>query len=99
METQAGADFTVPEARSRGTLAAPIYVEAADPGASAIAGAAMAVVVVLIFGGFILAASMMGHRPEILDKLQTDGVMIGGVTVLGTIIFAAVGFVLGKMAK
>jgi len=25
--------------------------------------------------------------------------MIGGITVLGTIIFAAVGFVLGKMAK
>src|SRR2546421_946199 len=60
METQAGADFTVPEARSRGTLAAPIYVEAADPGASAIAGAAMAVVGVVIFGGVFFGAVMMG---------------------------------------
>jgi hypothetical protein len=99
METQAGADFTVPEARPRGSLAAPIYVEAADPMASALAGASLAVVIVLVFGGFILAASMLGYRPEILDKLKTDGMMMGGITVVATIIFAAVGFVLGKMAK
>jgi len=99
METQAGADFAIPEARSRGTLAAPIYVEAADPMASALAGASLAVVIVLVFGGFILAAAMLGYRPEILDKLKTDGMMMGGITVVATIIFAAVGFVLGKMAK
>ena len=98
METQAGGDFTVPEARPRGTLAAPIYVEAADPMASALAGASLAVVIVLIFGGFILAAAMLGYRPEILDKLKTDGMMYGGAAVLATLIFAAGGFVFGKMA-
>ena len=99
MDAQAGADFTVPEARPRGTLAAPIYIEAADPGASALAGASLAVVIVLVFGGFILAAAMLGYRPEILDKLKTDGMMWGGIAVLGTIIFGAGGFVFGKMAK
>jgi hypothetical protein len=98
METQAGGDFSVPEARPRGTLAAPIYIEAADPMASALAGASLAVVIVLIFGGFILAATMLGYRPEIMDKLRTDGMMYGGVAVLATVIFAAGGFVFGKMA-
>src|SRR4051812_15665640 len=60
METQAGGDFSVSESRPRGTLAAPIYIEAADPMASALAGASLAVVIVLIFGGFVLAAAMLG---------------------------------------
>src|SRR3954470_7281561 len=65
METQAGGDFTVPEARSRGSLAAPIYVEAADPLASALGGASLAVAGILVFGGFILAGALRGLRPEI----------------------------------
>jgi len=97
METQAGADFAIPEARSRGTLAAPIYVEAADPMASALAGMSLAVVIVLVFGGFILAAALLGYRPEILDKLSSDGMMWGGIAVVGTLVFGAGGFVFGKM--
>jgi hypothetical protein len=97
METQAGGDFTVPEARSRGTLAAPIYVEEADPMASALGGAALAVAGVLVFGGFILAGALRGLRPEILDKLQTDGLMWGGIAIAAVLAFAAGGFVFGKM--
>jgi hypothetical protein len=97
METQAGGDFTVPETRSRGTLAAPIYVEAADPLASAIGGAALAVAGILVFGGFILAGALRGLRPEILDKLQTDGLMWGGIAVAAVLAFTAGGFVFGKM--
>src|SRR5882672_1925363 len=42
METQAGADFAaVAEPRARGTLSAPIYVEAADPMASALGAASL----------------------------------------------------------
>jgi hypothetical protein len=97
METQAGADFTVPEARSRGTLAAPIYVEAADPLGSALGWASLAVAGILVFAGFILAGALRGLRPEILDKLQTDGLMFAGIAVVVVIAFAAGGFVAGKM--
>src|SRR3954469_11607458 len=69
METQAGGDFAMPEARSRGSLAAPIYVEAADPWGSSLGWASLAVAAVLIFGGYILAGALRGLRPEIMDKL------------------------------
>ena len=97
METQTGADFAVPEPRPRGTLAAPIYVEAADPLASALGGAALAVAGILVFAGFILASALKGARPEILDKLSTDGLMWGGIAIGVTLAFAAGGFVFGKM--
>jgi hypothetical protein len=98
METQAGADFSVPEARSRGTLAAPIYVEAPDPLGSALGWAALAVAGILVFAGFILAGALRGMRPEILDKLQTDGLMFAGIAVAVVLAFAAGGFVAGKMS-
>lgn len=97
METQSGTDFAVPEARPRGTLAAPIYVEAADPLAGAIGGASLAVAGILVFGGFILAGALRGLRPEIMDKLQTDGMMWGGIAIGVVLAFAAGGFVFGKM--
>jgi hypothetical protein len=95
METQAGADFSA-EPRARGTLAAPIYVEAADPWASALGAASVAVVAVLIFGGYILAEVLQGHHPEALDRLRADGIMWGGIAVGVTVITFFVGFFLGK---
>jgi len=98
METQTGGEFTVPEARPRGTLAAPIYVEAPDPLGSSIGWASLAVAGILVFAGFILAGALRGMRPEIMDKLQTDGLMWGGIAVGVVLAFAAGGFVAGKMS-
>jgi hypothetical protein len=100
METQAGADFTtVAEPRTRGTLSAPIYIEAADPQASALGAMSLAVVAVLIFGAFILGAALMGYRPEVLDRLdlRADGKMWMALAAGVTLVAGAIGFVVGKM--
>lgn len=84
--------------------APPIYVEAADPFASALGGAALAVTGILVFAGFILGAVLSGYRPEILDSLRLDGPDAKGMMYLAvaiglTVILGIVGFVVGKMAK
>ena len=81
-----------------------IYVEAPDPLASALGGAALAVTGILIFAGFILGAVLSGYRPEIMDSLRLEGTDAKGMMYLAvaiglTVIFGIVGFVMGKMAK
>lgn len=102
-ETQA-ADLSVPavDRSARSTLAAPIYVEAADPLATGLGVAALAAAVIVCFGAFILAATVMDYRPEILNTLELDPdrggsgkmYLIGAVAF--TLVAGAVGFIVGK---
>jgi hypothetical protein len=96
METQAGRDFGTMPDRPRATLAAPIYVEAADPWSTALGAASIVVVAVLIFGGFILGAVMLNHRPDILNKLKSDLMIWAGAAAGLTLIVFFIGLVMGK---
>ncbi|MGE5608578.1 MAG: hypothetical protein ACM359_04950 [Bacillota bacterium] len=101
METQAGEDLAVAVAdqSARAQLAAPMYVQGPDAAATALAGAALAGVVILFFGAFVLAAAVVGYRPGIMDDLQKSGLTYLLVAVGVTVIFSVTGFFAGKFAK
>lgn len=101
-ETQA-ADMSVPavDRSARSTLAAPIYVEAADPAAVGLGVASLVAAAVVCFGGFILAATLLDYRPDILNSLQWEGergngkmFLLGAAGAVG--ILGVVGFIVGK---
>lgn len=100
-ETQA-ADMSVPavDRSARASLAAPIYVEAADPLAVGLGAAALVAAAVVCFGAFILGATLMDFRPEILDTLKWEtpgnGKMYMIVAAGVTMVVGVVGFVVGK---
>jgi len=104
METQAGEDLGTAVAGDRGAraaLAEPMYVQGPDAMGTALGFAAAAATIVLCFGGFILAAAVMGFRPSILDDLrrETSGMMYVAIAVGITVIFTVAGFFVGKTAK
>jgi len=47
----------------------PVYVEAADPLAPALAGAALAASLFVILGGLVITCATMGTRPKLIDAL------------------------------
>lgn len=102
METQAGADIGMPalERSARPVQAAPVYIEGPDAVGTALAGASIAATFVVCFGGFIIAATTLGFRPEILNTLRLDdggsGKIYALAALLATVIFGAVGFVIGN---
>jgi len=76
---------------------APQYVERADPMAPVFGGAALAGVVAILFGVFVLMTNLAGNSlPEAL-KTMSFWIVAGGGIVLA-IIFGIVGMVLGKTA-
>lgn len=103
METQAGEDLAVAVAdqSARAHLAAPLYVQGPDSAATALAGAALAAVIILFFGAFVLAAAVIGYRPGIMDDLrgEASGLTYLLVAVGITVIFSVTGFFAGKFTK
>jgi len=78
--------------------AAPVYVEAPDPLGTALGAASLVAAAVLCFGGFILAAVLLGYRPDILNNLQweKDGKMyLAGAFGVSAVV-AAIGYIVGK---
>lgn len=83
----------------RGALSAPIYVEADDAMAPAFGAMALAGVAVLVFGGFVLAASVMGYLPEVVKTMTApagNGLLYFGLGALGILVFFAIGWFVGK---
>ena len=103
METQAGEDLTAvaQDRGARAALAEPMYVQGPDAWATALGFAALAAAIIVCFGGFILAAGVLGFRPSILDDLrrETSGVMYLAIGVGVLAIFTIAGFFVGKTAK
>jgi hypothetical protein len=59
--------------RSTGSaLSAPVYVEPTDSVGAGIGAAGLVAAAVVCFGGFILAATLAGYRPDILNDLQWE---------------------------
>src|SRR5690606_34751776 len=97
METQAGSDIGMAVDRgARTTLAAPIYVEAADAATSALGFASVVAAIVVCFGGFIVTATLLGYRPDILNAMNENGLMYLAMAIGATIIVGIVGFFVGK---
>lgn len=100
-----GGDFSAPavdrSAGGRTQLAAPIYVEAADPLAHALGWAALVVSAILVFCGFILTAALMGYRPDIVKEMawEASGKMYLMLAAGVTLVFGVIGFVIGKMSS
>lgn len=88
------------EARAGGlrVAGAPVYVEAPDPLGTALGAASLVAAAVLCFGGFILAAVLLGYRPDILNNLQweKDGKMYLGAAFGAAAVVAFVGYIVGK---
>jgi hypothetical protein len=97
LETQAGdvAAVTV-ERGARATLAAPIFIEAADPWAVALGAASLATTGILLFAGFVLGAALLGYRPEILTTINQSQMMWLGIALGVQVIALGAGFFVGK---
>ena len=80
--------------------APPVYVEKYDPWAPAFGGAALAAAGVLVFGIFVLTASVMGTRPQAVQWFADQKMDIwkgAGVAVVPVIIFFVFGLIMGKV--
>src|SRR5204863_8482245 len=85
---------------NRQRLAAPTYVEAADPLAGAFGGLALFGALIVIFGGFVVANAVFDTHPDFLRQLYgqptSNGMLYLAGAAVGAIIFFAVGWVVGK---
>src|SRR5207302_4473011 len=83
---------------NRARLAAPVYVEDADPMAGAFGALALFGAIVVVFAGFIIASAVFGVRPSIIEdaaKPNMPLMYLAGAAV-GAIVFFAIGWVVGK---
>jgi hypothetical protein len=82
----------------RGRVATPIFVDAPDPLAPALGGAALGAVVMIIFAGFALMSGVLDTRPSILDSVKNLSLLVlAGIGVGLAVVFAILGAVLGKV--
>jgi hypothetical protein len=86
---------------NRSRLAAPVFVEAADPLAGAFGGLALFGALIVLFGGFVLANAIFGVSPELVRELNpasanSKGMLYLGGAAIGAVVFFAVGWVVGK---
>ena len=84
---------------NRQRLAAPTYVEAADPLAGAFGGLALFGALIVVFGGFVVANAVFDTHPDFLRQLYgqpgSNGMLYLLGAVVGAVIFFAVGWVVG----
>ena len=85
---------------NRSRLAAPVYVEAADPLAGAFGGLALFGALVVLFGGFVVANAIFDVHPQLVhditDKNNPKLMLYLGGAAIGALVFFAVGWVVGK---
>ena len=92
------AEAAVP-ARGRSVISPPVYVEAPDAMAPALGGLALAGVLFLIFGIFVLANALVGARPEMIKNLYGNMMMFLGIGAAVAVVFMGAGFMFGKMGR
>jgi hypothetical protein len=80
----------------------PVYVEAADPLAPALGGAAFAAAVFVLLGGMVLMSATLGTRPALVNAIAgtpTDNRsiwIIFGIGAALALVFGVVGMLVGK---
>ena len=83
--------------RGAQTFSSPSFVvEAPDALAPAFGAMALAAVIVLCFGGFLIASAVMGYVPPILATIKANGPMYLVGACAGVIVFGVIGMVIGK---
>jgi hypothetical protein len=83
---------------NRARLAAPVYVEAADPMAGAFGALALFGALAVIFCGFVVASAVFGAQLDIVKTISGQTLMYLGAAAVGAIVFFAIGWVVGKGA-
>ncbi len=85
---------------NRSRLAAPVYVEAADPWAGGFGGLALFGSLIVLAGGFVVANAVLGVHPDAVHELMhgpsPKGMLYLGGSAVGAVVFFAVGWILGK---
>jgi hypothetical protein len=81
-----------------GRLAQPIVVEEADPVAPAFGAMALAGALIVAFGGLVVAAAILDHRPQIVKNMYQDGATYVLIGLAVVIVFGVIGFVIGKQS-
>lgn len=88
-----------PAIRGR-AVGTPVYVEAADPLASAFGGAALGAALFVIFGGFALISAVLGTRPSLIQSVdQMSMIVLLGIGVGVSAILAIAGAIIGKTVR
>jgi hypothetical protein len=90
----------IPIARPGRMAGTPLYLEAYDPLAPALGGAAMGAVVMVVFAGFALISAVLGTKPALLDRVSgmTFVILLGvglGVSIVG----AVIGMIGGRIGR
>jgi hypothetical protein len=100
MGSAALADMHEP-AVDRRPLAAPVMVQALDQSAPAFGGAALAGFAAMLFAAFVLISALVGAVPRDTVKWLTDMglLVIAGIGLGATLVFFALGWMLGKTVK
>jgi hypothetical protein len=74
-----------------------VYVEKPDPMAAAFGAAALGATIFVIFGAFALVTGLLDTEPSVMKQISQFGfVILAGAGVAVSLVFFAVGFVLGK---
>ena len=86
-------------ARGRSVISPPVYVEAPDAMAPAMGALALAGVLFLVFGIFVLANALVGARPDVVKSLYNNTMtyLLVGAGIM--IVFLGAGFMVGKMGR
>jgi hypothetical protein len=92
------AEAAVPS-RGRSVISPPVYVEAPDAMAPALGGLALAGVLFLLFGIFVLANALVGARPDWVKDLYGNMMMFLGIGAAVAVVFMGAGFMIGKMGR
>jgi hypothetical protein len=81
-------------------MTAPVVVEKPDPTAPAFGGMALGATLFVLLGVFVLLSGAQGAVPSFTDQLADLGFAILAAAGLGVaVVFAAIGFVLGKVIR
>jgi hypothetical protein len=98
--TAAGGTAVGAPAVGRRGVVAPIYVEAPDPLAPALGGAALGAVIFVLFGGLALTSAVLGIQPPLLKMVsQYSMLILLGIGVGISLLFAVIGGVIGKSVR
>jgi hypothetical protein len=84
----------------RGRVGEPIYVEAADPTAAAFGAAALAAVIMLLFGAVAVFSAVMGARPGLLEMVSKFSLLVlAGIGLGAALVFFVFGLIIGRAAR
>jgi hypothetical protein len=78
-------------------VGAPVFVEAYDPGATALGAMSLGAALFMLIGAIAVVSAVVGTRPRIIEMLAEQNLLVlAGIGLVIAAIFAVVGLVVGK---